>query len=112
MFLLTLIDIDNMEEWQLQSVCEMLRAMQKSLEKMESGTMETLQLLSNQELAKKLIDVISQNPYQIPPEYEQLAGDLKGLYSRRINHQHRLVYEVYKKEKIIKIVSFWSHYER
>lgn len=62
--------------------------------------------------AKKLIDVISQNPYQIPPEYEKLAGDLKGLYSRRINHQHRLVYEVYKKEKIIKIVSLWSHYER
>lgn len=48
--------IDNMEEWQLQSVCEMLRAMQKSLEKMESGTMETMQLLSNQELAEKLIE--------------------------------------------------------
>lgn len=62
--------------------------------------------------AKKLIDVIRQNPYQIPPEYEKLVGDLKGLYSRRINHQHRLVYEVYKKEKIIKIVSLWSHYER
>lgn len=48
--------IDNMEEWQLQSVCEMLRAMQKSLEKIEFGTKETMQLLSNQELAEKLIE--------------------------------------------------------
>lgn len=61
--------------------------------------------------AKELVSIIGQNPYQIPPEYEKLVGDLKGLYSRRINHQHRLVYEVDKQEKIVKIISLWSHYE-
>lgn len=62
--------------------------------------------------ARELIDVIRKNPYQIPPPYEKLAGDLKGLYSRRINEQHRLVYEVFEQERTIKIVSLWSHYER
>ena len=62
--------------------------------------------------AKELIAVIRENPYQAPPPYEKLVGDLKGLYSRRINQQHRLVYEVFEREKAIKIVSLWSHYER
>ena len=62
--------------------------------------------------AKELLEIIRQNPYQMPPNYEKLVGDLKGLYSRRINAQHRLVYEVFEAEKIIKIVSLWSHYER
>ena len=62
--------------------------------------------------AKKLIDVIRENPYQNPPPYEKLVGDLNGLYSRRINGQHRLVYEVFERELTIKIVSLWSHYER
>lgn len=62
--------------------------------------------------AKALIDVIRMNPYMNPPSYEKLVGDLNGLYSRRINVQHRLVYQVYEDEKIIKIVSLWSHYER
>ena len=62
--------------------------------------------------AKALIDVIRENPYQTPPSYEKLVGDLQGLYSRRINFQHRLVYQVLEDEKTIKIVSLWTHYER
>ena len=62
--------------------------------------------------AKELIAVIRENPYQTPPPYEKLVGDLKGLYSRRINQQHRLIYEVFEREQTIKIVSLWSHYER
>lgn len=62
--------------------------------------------------AKELISIIRENPYQIPPDYEKLSGNLKGLYSRRINQQHRLVYEVFEREQAIKIISLWSHYER
>ena len=61
--------------------------------------------------AKMLVELIKQNPYQTPPSYEKLQGELKGAYSRRINIQHHLVYEVYEKEKTIKIISLWSHYE-
>ena len=61
--------------------------------------------------AKKLIQIIKENPFQNPPPYEQLVGELKGFYSRRINIQHRLVYQVYEEEKTIKIVSMWTHYE-
>ncbi len=61
--------------------------------------------------AKNLINIIKQNPYQTPPPYEKLIGDLNGLYSRRINIQHRLVYEVIEKEKAIKIIRMWKHYE-
>ncbi len=60
--------------------------------------------------AKALIEVIRVNPYQKPPSYEKLVGDLKGLYSRRINVQHRLVYQVLDEEKVVKIVSLWTHY--
>ncbi len=62
--------------------------------------------------AKALIEVIKNNPYQIPPPYEKLLGSLSGLYSRRINIKHRLVYEVYEPEGVIKILSLWSYYER
>jgi Txe/YoeB family toxin of toxin-antitoxin system len=62
--------------------------------------------------ARALIDVIRENPYQSPPSYEKLAGDLKGLYSRRINLRHRLVYQVIEEAKTVKIVSLWTHYER
>ena len=62
--------------------------------------------------AKALIEVIRKNPYQTPPSYEKLVGDLQGLYSRRINVQHRLVYEVFEEEQTIKIISLWTHYER
>ena len=62
--------------------------------------------------AKALIDVIRKDPYQTPPPYEKLIGDLQGLYSRRINIQHRLVYQVMEEEKVVKIISLWTHYER
>ena len=64
------------------------------------------------EKAKSLIEIIRENPFQNPPPYEKLIGDLSGAYSRRINVQHRLVYEVYESEKTIKIISLWTHYER
>ena len=62
--------------------------------------------------ARALIEVLRENPYQTPPSYEKLVGDLLGLYSRRINHQHRLVYQVLEEENTVKIVSLWTHYER
>lgn len=61
--------------------------------------------------AQKLIEIISDNPYQTPPSYEKLAGELAGAYSRRINIQHRLVYEVFEEEHTIKIARMWTHYE-
>ena len=59
----------------------------------------------------KLLKIIQNNPLQYPPEFEYLKGDMKGLISRRINKQHRLVYEVFEEEKIIKIYRMWKHYE-
>lgn len=61
--------------------------------------------------AKTLIDIIKVNPFQNPPPYEKLQGDLQEAYSRRINIKHRLVYEVYEEEQAVKIISMWSHYE-
>ena len=63
------------------------------------------------EKAKSLIDILRENPFQNPPPYEKLVGDMQGAYSRRINIKHRLVYQVYDVEKIVKIISLWSHYE-
>lgn len=61
--------------------------------------------------AQVLLAVLSTNPFQNPPPYEKLVGDLSGAYSRRINIQHRLVYEVLDAEKIVKVLRMWSHYE-
>ncbi len=61
--------------------------------------------------AKKLLDIIQKDPYQKPPPYEKLVGDLSGAYSRRINIQHRLVYQIYEKEHTIKVIRLWTHYE-
>lgn len=60
---------------------------------------------------KQLIDLLKENPFQNPPPYEKLIGDLKDLYSRRINIQHRLVYQVLEDKNIVRILSLWSHYE-
>ena len=60
---------------------------------------------------KALIELIRENPYQTPPPYEKLQGDLQGAYSRRINIKHRLVYEVLEEERTVKIISLWTHYE-
>jgi Txe/YoeB family toxin of toxin-antitoxin system len=61
--------------------------------------------------AKSLLEIIEKDPYQNPPPYEKLVGDLSGAYSRRINIQHRLVYQVYEKEHVIKVIRLWTHYE-
>ncbi len=60
---------------------------------------------------EKLLAVLETNPYQNPPSYEKLVGDLSGTYSRRINIQHRLVYQVLDDIKTVKIIRMWSHYE-
>lgn len=60
---------------------------------------------------ESLLNRLTLNPYYNPPPYEKLIGDLTGAYSRRINIQHRLVYEILEKEKIIKVIRLWSHYE-
>lgn len=61
--------------------------------------------------AQELLAIIKENPFQNPPPYEKLVGDLSGAYSRRINIQHRLVYEVLQEGKIVKVLRMWSHYE-
>ena len=61
--------------------------------------------------AQKLLDILQKNPFQNPPPYEKLMGDLSGTYSRRISIQHRLVYQVLKEEKAVKIIRMWTHYE-
>jgi len=61
--------------------------------------------------AEELIQILRENPYQTPPPYEKLVGDLAGAYSRRINIQHRLVYEIIEDEKTVKIIRMWTHYE-
>ena len=75
----------------------------KDLEKLKSTHLS--------QKAKMLVDIIKENPYQNPPAYEKLVGNLDGCYSRRINIQHRLVYEILEEEEVIKILRMWTHYE-
>ena len=63
------------------------------------------------EKAGNLLEVIEQNPFQNPPPYEKLVGDVLGLYSRRITIQHRLVYQVLQDEQAVKVLRMWTHYE-
>ena len=63
------------------------------------------------EKAEAIIQILSKNPYQTPPSFEKLVGDLTGAYSRRINIQHRLVYQVLNDEKVVKIIRMWTHYK-
>lgn len=60
---------------------------------------------------ENLLEVLKENPFQNPPPYEKLIGDLTGKYSRRINIQHRLVYEVFEERKIARVLRMWTHYE-
>jgi len=76
---------------------------QKDAKKLESCNLD--------KKAKELLNIIKENPYQTPPPYEKLIGDLKGFYSRRINIKHRIIYEVYEKENTIKILRMWTHYQ-
>ena len=80
-------------------------------------TKRALQVLPKLKAAKlggkveALVALLERDPFQNPPPYESLLGTLKGSYSRRINHKHRLVYQVYEEKKTVKIISMWSHYE-
>ena len=61
--------------------------------------------------ADKLLDILRENPYNTPPTFEKLLGDLSAAYSRRINIQHRLVYQILDSEKVVKVIRMWTHYE-
>jgi len=61
--------------------------------------------------AQELLDILAEDPFQKPPPFEKLVGDLSGAYSRRINIQHRLVYQVLEKDRVVKVLRLWSHYE-
>lgn len=61
--------------------------------------------------AQSLIEVLSEDPFVMPPRYERLVGDLAGMYSRRINIQQRLVYEVFEEERTVRVLRMWTHYE-
>ena len=61
--------------------------------------------------AESIIKILRENPYQVPPAYEKLVGDLAGSYSRRINIQHRMIYQILNDEKVVKIIRMWTHYE-
>ncbi|MGN0328949.1 MAG: Txe/YoeB family addiction module toxin [Lachnospira sp.] len=83
--------------------------------------LENLKRIGISQKAKTLVDIIRENPYQNPPRYEKLVGNLDGIISRRINIQHRLVYQVYEEpivengreyEGTIKIIRMWTHYDK
>jgi len=76
---------------------------QKDAKKLESCSLD--------KKAKEILKIMKENPYQNPPPYEKLIGDLKGFYSRRINIKHRIIYEVYENENTIKILRMWTHYQ-
>jgi len=61
--------------------------------------------------AEALLDILCENPYQTPPPFEKLIGDLAGAYSRRSNIQHRLVYQIIDDKKVVKVIRLWTHYE-
>ena len=88
-----------MVEWKV--VCSKLAA--KDAKKLSRSNL--------QRKANELIEILKKDPYQNPPSFEKLVGDLEGLYSRRINIQHRIVYEVFEEEKVIRILRMWTHYE-
>ena len=82
----------------------MVKQAEKDLKKIK-----TIPALRNN--LKELLGIIAENPFANPPGYEKLTGDLNGFYSRRINKQHRLVYEVFEGSRTIKIARMWTHYE-
>ena len=78
-------------------------------------SIKDIEKLKGANLNKKvlaLIEIIKNNPFQTPPPYEKLVGDLQGLYSRRINIKHRLVYHILENVQTVKIISMWTHYEK
>ncbi|MFN5588407.1 MAG: Txe/YoeB family addiction module toxin, partial [Holosporales bacterium] len=79
------------------------KAAQKDAQKLASAGLR--------QKADALLGILARDPFQNPPPYEKLVGDLRGLYSRRINIQHRLVYQVLQPERTVKVVRMWTHYE-
>ena len=79
------------------------RQAQKDAKKLSSSNL--------QKQAQKILEILKVNPFKEYPPYERLIGDLTGTFSRRINIQHRIVYQVYEEEKIIKVIRMWTHYE-
>jgi len=61
--------------------------------------------------AERILEILSQNPFQTPPPFEKLLGDLTGAYSRRVNIQHRLIYQILEEERTVKVIRMWTHYE-
>jgi len=61
--------------------------------------------------AEKILDILRENPYQTPPNFEKLVGDLKGAFSRRINLQYRIIYQIIDDKKVVKIIRMWAHYD-
>jgi Txe/YoeB family toxin of toxin-antitoxin system len=88
-----------MVEWKLVFT----KQAQKDAKKIKSANLKVKTL--------ELLEILKKNPFQNPPSYEKLVGDLSGTYSRRINIQHRLVYQVIEEEKTVKIIRMWTHYE-
>ena len=88
-----------MKKWQLVYT----KQAQRDAKKIKSGGLK--------EKALEILSVIEKNPFEKNPPYEKLLGDLSGAYSRRINIQHRIVYQVYKEIRTVKIIRMWTHYE-
>jgi toxin YoeB len=72
---------------------------------------QKLALAGLKSTAERLIEILRENPYQTPPPFEKLTGDLSGAYSRRINIHHRLVYQILKDKRTVKVIRMWTHYE-
>jgi Txe/YoeB family toxin of toxin-antitoxin system len=90
---------DRLVKWTLVYT----RQAQKDAKKLSSAGLK--------DKALELLEIVGRDPFQTPPPFEKLVGDLSGAYSRRINVQHRLVYQVLQKEKIVKVIRLWTHYE-
>ena len=88
-----------MREWRLVYT----KQAQKDAQRVASSGLRTQ--------AEAILEILAANPFQTPPPYEKLVGDLRGAYSRRINIQHRLVYQVLKEPRIVKVLRMWTHYE-
>ena len=85
--------------------------MDSSLFKIGAKDSKKIELSNLKSTVKHLIEIIKNNPFENPSPYEKLVGDLTGKYSRRINIQHRLIYEVFEQEHIVRILRMWTYYE-
>ncbi len=97
---------DDFTEVQVNSLLELIRKQDGLAKWIEKKVVDTLK-----PKAEYLLGILRQAPYQTPPPFEKLIGDLEGAYSRRINVQHRLVYQILPKERVVKVIRMWTHYE-